>query len=214
MDQKVWNNLSKRLKYALNTLDISQTELARRIDVKPQVIQYLCAGNSQKSKFTLEIAEALNIDFHWLATGRGLAPEGKANTLSPHHIPLLSFVQIREWFVYEKPKNLLEVAEWIPANDLTSQSHYALVINDRAMAPRFDLNSLIIIEPVPQKYEWQQNEYVLVYLEQEDFIVFRQLTQKKNQQILSAINKHLHKDINLSLQDKILGICKEARWRT
>ena len=34
--------LSTRLEYAMRLLKINQTELAKRIDVKPQVIQYLC----------------------------------------------------------------------------------------------------------------------------------------------------------------------------
>lgn len=212
MGLKALINLSKRLKYTLEVLKISQTELARRIDVKPQVIQYLCAGNSEKSKFTLEIAEALNVDFHWLATGKGAPPE---YAIAPKNkIPLLDFIQIREWYIYGKAKNETAIETYVPYEAALHNQYFAVMMNDRAMAPRFDLNTIIIIDPLIQTTDDISPAYVLVYLAEEDFIVFRQIVNRENKRWLAAINKSLHKDILFKSEDKILGICKEARWKT
>lgn len=39
--------LSARLVHAINTLGVTQAELARRIGVKPQAIHYLCSSSSK-----------------------------------------------------------------------------------------------------------------------------------------------------------------------
>lgn len=209
--KKDFSNLSLRLKFALKVLGISQTELAKRINVKPQVIQYLCASQSQKSKFTCEISEALNIDFTWLATGKGIIPDKLEAIKNENVIPLLSFEQIREWKVYGNKMDTSKIMNWIPINGEINQDFFAVVINDRAMAPRFDLNTVIIIEPVKLN-NTELNGFILVYLSQEDFVVFRQLVVKDQKKLLVAINKNLHKDILLKKEDLILGVCKEARW--
>lgn len=205
------NNLSSRLKFALKILNISQTELARRINVKPQVIQYLCASQSQKSKFAFEIAEALNIDFAWLATGKGIAPEKSELVKNENSIPLLSFEQIKEWKLAGKKMDLSKINSWISMDEEVNSNSFAVEINDRAMAPRFDLYTIIIIEPI-NTIILEQNCYILVYLVQEDFIIFRQYALVNNNKCLIAINKNLHKDIFLKENDLILGVCKEARW--
>jgi transcriptional regulator with XRE-family HTH domain len=203
------NNLSMRLKFALRTLNISQTDLAKKINVKPQVIQYLCASQSQKSKFTCEIAEALNIDFLWLASGKGAVPKKIDLLKNERLVPLLSFEQIREWKVQKKEMEITKISKWIPVDEEASSGEFAVEINDRSMAPRFDLNTIIIIEAIKETI---LQGFVLVYLKQEDFVIFRKLSLINNDKCLMAINKNLHKDIFLQKEDVILGICKEARW--
>ncbi|HLB41987.1 MAG: hypothetical protein A3F13_04885 [Gammaproteobacteria bacterium RIFCSPHIGHO2_12_FULL_40_19] len=206
-----FSNLSSRLRFTLKTLDISQTELAKRINVKPQVVQYLCSSQSHKSKFTCEIAEALNIDFAWLATGKGTLPNKLELSKNNHCIPLLTFEQIRAYKIYGKNEDTLEISNWVSIEERSNSNLFAVEINDRAMAPRFDLNTIIIVEPA-SKDIIKQNTFILVYLAEEDFIIFRQLIEVDNIKLLAAINKNLHKDILLKNEDVVLGICKEARW--
>lgn len=172
------NNLSMRLKFALKMLNVSQTDLAKKINVKPQVIQYLCASQSQKSKFTCEIAEALNIDFLWLASGKGTVPKKIDLSKNESLVPLLSFEQIREWKVQKKEMEITKINKWIPVDEEASLGEFAVEINDRSMAPRFDLNTIIIIEPIKEAI---LQGFVLVYLRQEDFVIFRQLSLIKNE---------------------------------
>lgn len=67
------SNYATRLKKAREHAGLNQTELAARLHVKPQAIQYL--ENEIKlargSKYTASIARICGVDAHWLATGEG-----------------------------------------------------------------------------------------------------------------------------------------------
>ncbi|TAK72877.1 MAG: hypothetical protein EPO11_09440 [Gammaproteobacteria bacterium] len=80
------------------------------------------------------------------------------------------------------------------------------------MAPRFDLDTIVIIDPDNMNLEDLMDKYVLAYLAQEDFIVFRQLNLIKKGKLLIPTNNNLYKETLLQEKDIILGICKEARW--
>lgn len=207
-------SLSSRLRYALKILNISQTELARRINIKPQAIQYLCASDSKKSKFTFEIAEALNIDFSWLAIGKGIEPGKIFAIKNEKSVPLLSFNQIREWKIYNHTLKLTKDNINIPVTEDISENSFAVRLNDRAMSPKFDLETIIIVDPTLSISIAQITNhcYALVYIAQEDFIVFRNLVVIDNIKQLSPINSHIYKNITLQENDVILGICREARW--
>lgn len=63
--------LSKRLLYALERANMSQSELARVVGIKPQSVQYLCSNNSggTRSRFITEIAITLGVRPEWLLAG-------------------------------------------------------------------------------------------------------------------------------------------------
>lgn len=64
---------AERLRHALEVSGMTQQQLADRIGVKQQSIQYLCKldGKDRKSAYTPQIAEILNVRAQWLATGQG-----------------------------------------------------------------------------------------------------------------------------------------------
>jgi len=65
------DTFATRLKYARERAGLSQSELARRIGIKPQSIQYIESGSTQKSRYTLEIANVLGVSVEWLVYGEG-----------------------------------------------------------------------------------------------------------------------------------------------
>ncbi|HSW68656.1 MAG TPA: LexA family transcriptional regulator [Gammaproteobacteria bacterium] len=208
-------NLSERLRFTLKFLGISQTELANKIRVKPQVIQYLCQGKAQKSKFTFEIAEALNIDVSWLATGKGVIPDLSSTKQNKRTIPILTFDQIKEKEIENKKIDISKSTQQLPISEEINLNSFGIILNDIAMAPRFELNTIVIIDPTIDIHKTQKNNrFVLVYLNNENFFVFRQLDIADNSKTLRAHNTNLYKDILLKDSDIILGVCKEARWST
>lgn len=208
------NNLSERLKFTLKVLGITQTELAKKINVKPQIIQYLCTGNAEKSKFTFDIAEALKIDVIWLATGKGTAPSnvmvlGKTEKT----IPIFTFEQIKKREIHGKGIEQHEISNYISIKEDINANAFAFILNDKSMAPRFDLNTTIIIDPTIDIFKTHPNNlFILVYLATEDFIIFRKLEITGESKTLISLNSSLYKNILLSTKDIIIGICKEARW--
>lgn len=64
---------AKRLDEARRHGKLTQSELARRLGLKPQAIQYLETerNNARGSKHTSAIARETGVDAHWLSTGKG-----------------------------------------------------------------------------------------------------------------------------------------------
>ena len=67
--------LAKRLADTRDARGWSQSELARRVDVKPQTIQAIEAGRVRKPANLVTIAKTLGVDPNYLLTGRGLNPD-------------------------------------------------------------------------------------------------------------------------------------------
>ena len=66
------NTLAERLKYAREAAGISQAELAKRADLRSQsAIAMLETGQKKGSASIADIAQALNVDVHWLSKGIG-----------------------------------------------------------------------------------------------------------------------------------------------
>lgn len=70
---------AERLKRARAEAGLSQAELARRLGLQPQAVQYLedRDKNARGSKHTSGFAQALGVDAVWLSTGEGsMHPSG------------------------------------------------------------------------------------------------------------------------------------------
>jgi transcriptional regulator with XRE-family HTH domain len=210
-----WPTLSDRLRYALNLLGISQTDLAKKINVKPQIIQYLCSSRSLRSKFTFNIAEALGIDVSWLAIGKGIQPcldQSLVNSNS-NLVPVLTYKQIKQLSIDNVPVNKEDINDWIVSSVNNNLEYFGIKLNDTSMSPKFEIDTIIIIEPVLNAQKKQlQNQYVLVFLINQNCLVFRQLVLIEDKHFLIPLNEILYKKVALKNEDKIVGICKEARW--
>lgn len=63
--------ISERLKQKRSELKLTQSELALKAGVKQQSIQQIEAGVTQRPRFLIEIANALQCDPVWLQHGNG-----------------------------------------------------------------------------------------------------------------------------------------------
>lgn len=200
-------NLSSRLLYALNRQKISQSELARKIGVKPQVIQYLCTGNANKSKFSYEIAIALEINPNWLIAGKGPMQdlnEIKVSTSTQPKVPLLS------WDGALDLKNHISNAnDYIHITTELKSQCYALRVFDTSMVPRFEIGSILIIDP---ELEPKNGDFVIAKLSEQKQPIFRQFIKNKNMLFLLPINTALYKEIEMNLKDKILGVVRQTYY--
>ena len=171
--------LSDRLRLALSKLALSQSSLARKIAVKPQVIQYLCNSKTKTSIFTYKIADELKINPIWLATGRGaMLLEDDLNHViieSQQKIPLLAIESLKKIIMGEQKIADLIPEKWILTDNKIGQESYALFLKDQSMFPRFEENTLVLFE---QNKEPKDGDYVLVYIHKNQDILFRQLIKK------------------------------------
>lgn len=215
-EEEKLSTLSARLVHAINTLGITQAELARRIGIKPQAIHYLCTSNSKKSSFTYEIADALQINSLWLGSGEGsmqLKDNPDAQLInSQKRTPILDWKQIKQLAGEEKEAgNILSSAkEWLLTSSDIGENGFAFRLHDKSIYPRFDQDTIIIVNP---KRSPKNKDFVIVYLKETDDIVFRQYEIDNTTILLKPVNVAMYKVIEKHKDDLILGVMVEARWQ-
>ncbi len=205
MNEKELETFSSRLTFALNKLRVTQSALARKINVNRQAIQYLCTSKNSSTKFSHNIADALGINIDWLLNGSGpmmFSPEIKQKIA-----PILLKSQIQDWLKNEL--SIEDSQEKTTVNEIFSDLAFALKLTDNSMSPRFESNTIIVIEPLA---EIIAPCFVLVHIKIMGDIIFRQLLNENNSLILSAYNEVGYKNIELSSEDVVLGRMLEAKW--
>lgn len=196
------NTLSHRLKLCLRLKGMSQSELARLINVKPQIIQYLCTKNVVSSKFTFELAEALGVDYTWLSTGEGAMRHNVETRAGECKIPFFP------WYDLNKIENLNSLTnhcgEFIHSSLAAENSLIASKMDDSSMEPRFEKGTTLIIDLADSP---KPGDFVLAKLEKINIWLFRQYVYLNNDYLmLSPINQNLFKDIIITPEVKILGV--------
>ena len=93
-------------------------------------------------------------------------------------------------------------------NKLTDGS-YALVLTDQSMFPRFEENTLILID---RKAKPKNGDYVVIYIHKNNEILFRQLAEKNKQCFLQPLTFNGYQSILMTKKDIICGVMVEARW--
>jgi len=207
------SNLSQRLAFIMNKMNVSQAELARLIGVKPQVIHYLCNSASKKSSFTYDIANALQISSLWLACGTGSiqAEEDVLTQLINNHqqIPVLDWQQMKN--LVSSGQDIMDTAkEWILVDAPVNKASFAFRLSDKSLFPRLEKDTLIIINT---DITAKNKDFVLVYLSESEDIIFRQYELENNKTLLKPFNTELYKIVEKKPDDIILGVMVEARWQ-
>ena len=195
------NTLSHRLKLCLNLYSMSQSELARLIDVKPQIIQYLCTKNVKSSRFTFELAEALGVDYTWLSTGEGVMRQPVDAQMEEYKIPLFSWVNLDQ--ITNKNSIHSHNSEFIFSSLSYKCSLIATRIVDASMEPRFEKGTSVIFDLDEISHH---GDFVLVKLNKANRWVFRELVIKDDSKELSPVNNSIFKQIVLEPEDKITGV--------
>lgn len=215
-DNPTLTTLSDRLIHALELLGVTQAELARKLQVKPQAINFLCKNQTKKSALSYQIAEVLNISSEWLAHGVGPVkyeddPQYKLVSLQKR-IPIVTYEQLIKFC--KKHLHTLESdneLDWILTTSNIGEQGYAFKLIDKSMYPRFEQGTIVIMntERLPN-----HQDFVLAYIDSTEDIVFRQLEIDNNKEkILHPINIAMYKPINITNEDKIIGTLVEARWQ-
>lgn len=65
------NNFGDRLKAALKHAQMTQQELANRVGISQQLINYATSPRAKGSKYSLQMAKALGVSAEWLSAGKG-----------------------------------------------------------------------------------------------------------------------------------------------
>lgn len=154
-----------RLKKARQAAGLSQSELARRVGVRPQTIQFIEAGGVKKPRYTVEIALQLKVNPEWLANGRGsMRNSGFTLSQRPAHylspplndettiLPLIDWHQAGAWAerlsqqVYPSDEKSV-YAEWFACPIPCSERGFVLRNKALETAGRFSPGDLLFVDP-------------------------------------------------------------------
>jgi len=182
-------NLSLRLKYALKLTKVKKAELARKINVKPQIIQFLCNGSTQSSRYTFEIAKALSLNPEWLALGK--EPMFKEeNHLNTKQIPVLTEQNLKVIFIQSMKLSEIEFSKKIPF--LTNkESIFSLQMIDSSMQPILPPNSYLFFDTEIDNLK--NKEIYLIYSNKYESFLVREYQDKPDKYFLPINNEFFNK---------------------
>lgn len=137
--------VGKRIEALLKERDMSQRELARRVGIRQQSINYLMRGRNgvaPKSRYTARIADVLSVDPLWLETGlgdrRGSGVISSEGSRIGRRIPIMD-VESLTGSSSSSPKETTA--------DTTEEGAFAFDVTDAAMEPDVLRGDRLIIAP-------------------------------------------------------------------
>lgn len=204
--------LSERIKYALDRRGMRKIDLAKKIGVKHQTIQYLCKREIKNSRFTPLIADALKVDLQWLSTGKGTFGKNfSEGQLNFYEVPLLDEEGIQHLLQTNQLSTNKHIKRFIQSFTKVEneESCFAFLVTDTAMLPVFPKGSMVFIN----RYgKFENDVYGLFYVGNKD-IVLRKIKKEKDETTLIVLNELLYKNISFNKKnDVFLGKVIEIRW--
>lgn len=202
------DNVSKRLKYVIDTLGVKQSHMAEKLGLSPAGLHYILNNDVRFSKNAKKIAEYLNINEHWLATGEGEIYE-ENTSIKTYKIPLYYPDQLRIYFRSDRKNNIV-------TNDfmLTTVAYenriIGIYVTETDFSPKFEVGDMIAFE---QTQDFKEGEILLVYLAKSNDITIKfGLHAEQNIILLSDT----HQPLRLSPEngDIIIGAYRECLKRT
>ncbi len=208
------DSLSSRLNYALTHTATKQVELARAIDVKPQIIQFLCNGKTKSSRYVFDIAAALGLNVRWLALGEGemlLANDPQQQFLKSYSaIPLFDDESLKDVLIYGNEINQRNVKEWLPVNSRHTRT-FGMIMRDESMTPHIPMNACLFIQACSLD-DIRLEQFVCLYLIKFDSFIIRQLTKTDAGLWLNPMNTELYSSIPLNELTNVIGVVTNCYW--
>lgn len=188
-------NIGQKISYLRKQKGWSQLELAERVGISQQSIQWIESGKTDKTKYFLKIAMALNVDPVTLEFSRSM--RNAYNTVPKGYVPILEWNEIFQWLKDDAEELSMneETRDFVPsplANQPERQLIFALkVINDvmGANSPAivsFNVGTIIFVDPLMKP---RNGDYIIVCKKGEAIPFFRQLIEDGNRNYLKPINQ-------------------------
>lgn len=187
-------SLGERLKIARLEKGITQTELAKCVGVSQAAIAGLELRESKQSGYTSQIAECLNINVQWLATGTG--PMNKPEPTPVITIPLIRWSDIDEG----SRADPISTIPWHTGNNNVSQV-FALEISGVSMEPEFHDGDCIVVDPDRTP---SHNDFVIINTGEEPML--RQYIKEGGRTFARALNPAWQPQLEQIASDGIAGV--------
>lgn len=199
-----YGSLSTRLSFLMSEGGVKHSHLANKLGVTPAAIHYLCNADVKSSRHTKKIAEVLNVNEEWLATGKGNIYLEKETSL--HQIPVY-YMDALLLSLRHKAK-VPDVQDFYYTAQIYNKGAFGVYISDEDLSPKFELSDIVVFEPDVLR----EGILALIYVADMHKLMIRQLYKSGDDHkymLLAGHNKPL--SIDLKGQDKVLGVYRECR---
>lgn len=190
------NTWTTRLRERMQSLGLTQEELAQRLGItRAAIAHYLAERRAPSLKQFNKLAHVLHCDPAWLQFGiTAKIPENHSNELTSHwtrRVPLLSWRQISESSVIEDYIN--DKTTWVPGvcQQEEKSRWFALCLHGDAMtAPSgqtlsFLANDILIVDPDKTP---QHGDFVIAMLPESSEATFKQYVVDAGKSYLKPLN--------------------------
>lgn len=193
------NELSQRIRYALQRAKLSQTAAAEQIGVTPQSVnKWLKSGQIDKVnlakladitgftlKWFLQGPEEVNYQFDaesGLASFPGVRPSSRPMAM----IPLISYVQAGAFCEAVDSLAPNDAEDWLPCPYPCGHNTFALTVRGSSMEDEFFDGEIIFVDPDRQ---YRPGDFVIAKKPDQNEVTFKRLQKDGDSWYLKAMNK-------------------------
>lgn len=179
---------AERISERASILSLSQSDIARRLGIRPQSVQQWFEGETVPRTTRLkELAAVLKTSVTWLLGGASSSADANTSSVESRgtEVPLISWVQAGQWASAEDPYPVGAAEETVRTFANVGQNAFALRVHGDSMEPLFPDGSVIIVDPGK---EARHGSYVVVRLEADAEATFKQLVIDGPSKYLKPVN--------------------------
>ena len=188
-------SLGERLKIARLEKGVTQSDLAKCVGVSQAAIAGLELRESKQSGYTSQIAECLNVNVQWLATGTGVMEQ-------PEPTPVITIPLIR-WSDIHEGSNATPISTipWHTGEEEKVSQVFALEISGVSMEPEFHDGDCIVVDPDRPP---DHNDFVIINTGEEPML--RQYIKEGGRTFARALNPAWQPQLEQIQSDGIAGV--------
>jgi SOS-response transcriptional repressor LexA len=203
--------ISNILNYLLKKAQLSEAELARKINVPRATINRLVSGRTPDPRASTlnAIAQYFNVSVDQLLGKHPLFLDNNQSLIATQHasIPIIDLNESKNW---EEAIRCLQpdtYFDWVMVDPSIDAGKFAIRVNGESMWPQFQTNTILIISP---EKEAKNRDFVIAYIKKNNEMVFRQYIVEDRYKFLKAIN-NMFPTIQIEDSDKIIGVVIQTR---
>lgn len=204
---------AERLADARRVAGLSQSELARRIGVRPQSVQqWEQNGTTPRGHRMKDLAAVLGVTREWLLVGGSPAESVREMARNMREVPLVNYVQAGQWSeVAPEIPDAKRVSCPVPCSDST----FALEVVGESMCPEYLPGDVVFCDP---EVVAQSGDDVVAVVDNHSEATFKRLVAEPGSLRLKAINpewqpRYLEIDSPCSIVATVIYVGRVPRSR-
>ena len=206
------SRLTETLKKLMEEISISEAELARKTAIPQPTLHRILSGAtlSPRGNSLAPLANFFSVTINQLLGDDPLPKDRVVGAFNERvqgwkSLPVLSWQQTSKWDTLKT--DLSNWSDWTSTDFPASADSFGLRVVNDAMAPRFPIGTILIVDP---KAKVQNRDFVILVLEGQQTAVFKQLLVDGEDIYLKSLSEG-YRTIHVPKKPKILGVLVQAR---